>query len=168
MTDTAAAPQKAPKAAKNAASKAFDMPFEAFSMNLPQMEVPAAFREIAEKSVSNAREAYSKMKSAAEDATDALEDSYETTREGMLALGHKSLDATKARSDAAFGLARSLLGAKTFAEAIELQTSYLRAEFEAMTAQAKDFQEFTQKFAADATKPVKDSVEKTFKTITVA
>jgi len=169
MSDTAATPtpQKAAKSAKAAASKAFEMPFEAFNMNLPQMEVPAAFREIAEKSVSNAKEAYSKMKTAAEEATDALEDSYETTREGFLSLGYKSIDATKARTDAAFALARDLLGAKTFAEAIELQTSFLRQEFEAMTAQARDFQEFTQKFVTDASKPVKDSVEKTFKSFAV-
>ncbi|MBB5752180.1 phasin [Prosthecomicrobium pneumaticum] len=164
MTEAAATPPKAAKAAKAAATKAFDMPFEAFSMNMPQMEVPAAFREMAEKSVSSAKEAYAKMKSAAEETTDAFEDSYEATREGMLALGYKMLDAGKARTDSAFDLARGLLATKTFAEAIELQSRYLRQEFEALTAQAKDFQDLTTKVVTDASKPMKDSVEKSVKT----
>jgi len=37
------------------------------------MEVPAAFREFAEKSVSQAKDTYERMKSAAEEATDVLE-----------------------------------------------------------------------------------------------
>src|SRR5436190_1862232 len=45
-------------------------------VELPKVELPLAFREIAEKSVSQAKETYEKLKSAAEEAADALEESY--------------------------------------------------------------------------------------------
>src|SRR5688572_12631405 len=55
--------------AKTAKTESMDFkaPFEAFSMPTPNFEVPVAFREFAEKGLVQARDAYAKMKSAAED-----------------------------------------------------------------------------------------------------
>jgi len=134
--------------------------FEAFNFKVPTLEVPATFREFAEKSIAQARDTYAKMKSAAEDASDMVEDTYETARAGVFNL--KALDAVKTNSDASFALARDLFGAKTFAEVIELQTAYARKQFDSMTAQVREFQELTQKIVSDTTKPVTAQVEKTF------
>lgn len=163
MSDIAATPAKTAKAAAAKAAKAFEAPFEAFNISFPSAEIPAAFREFAEKSVNGSKEAYAKMKSAAEEATEAFEDSYETARAGAVEFGNKSLEATKSHVDAAFALAKDMLAAKTFAEMIELQTGFARRQVEAMTAQAKDFQEFSQKYATEASRPVKESVEKAMK-----
>ena len=100
------------------------------------------------------------MKAAADDATGAMEDSYETTRSGMLALGNKSIDAAKVHSDATFAFARDFLAVRTFADALALQTNFVRQQMETLTAQAKDFQDFSKKFATDASAPMKASVEK--------
>jgi len=154
------------KTAKSA--KPATAPFDAFNINMPSVEVPAVFRDMAEKSIAQARDGYDKIKSAAEEATDMVEDSYETAREGVFSIGVKTLDAAKSNSDASFALARDLFGVKTFAEAIELQTAFARKQFESFGAQAKEFQELTQKFAADASKPVTAQVEKTFKDIKAA
>ncbi len=126
-------------------------------------EIPAAFRDFAEKSLTGSKEAYAKMKAATEEATEAFEDSVETARTGFVELSHKSLDAAKQNSDASFAFARELLGAKTFAEALELQVSFARKQAEAFTAQFKDFQDFSQKFVTEASRPVKASVEKALK-----
>ena len=155
-----------PKAAKAAAAPT--TPFDAFSMNVPSVEVPAAFREFAEKSIAQARDTYARMKSAAEDATDAVEGTYETAREGAMALGVKALDTAKSNADASFAFARDLFGAKTFAEVIEFQTAFARQQFEAVTAQFKEFQELAQKVATDTAKPFTTKVEKAFKEIKVA
>jgi phasin len=152
---------KTPKAAKTSVA-----PFEAF--NLPTFEFPSAFRELAEKSVSQARDAYARMKTAAEDATDLVEGTIETAREGAFAIGVKALEAAKSNSDASFALARDLLGAKTMSEVIELQTTFARNQFEAVTAQFKELQELTEKVFTDTAKPVTEKVEKTFKEIKVA
>jgi len=158
------------KAAKSASASAATSttPFEAFNLGVPSAEVPGVFRELAEKSVAQARDAYSRIKTVAEDATDVLEDTYETAREGVFSLGIKAVDAAKANSDASFALARDLFGAKTLAEVIELQTAFARQQFETFTAQFKEFQELAQKVATETTKPVTSKFEKTFKELKVA
>lgn len=161
MSDTPVA--KTIKTATAKTAKAFEAPFEAFSFAVPSTEVPAAFREFAEKTLNGSKEAYAKLKTAAEEATEAFEDSFETTRVGVLELGNKSIDAAKTNSDAAFAFAKEFLTVKTFAEAIELQTSFARKQMEALTAQAKEFQALSQKFVTEASRPVKASVEKALK-----
>ena len=155
-----------PKTAKTATPAA--TPFDAFSVNMQSVEVPVIFRDMAEKTVAQARDGYAKMKTAAEEATDMVEDTYETAREGAFALSVKALDAAKTNSDASYAFAKDLFGVKTFAEAIELQTAFARKQFESVGAQFKEFQELSQKFVADATKPVTAQVEKTFKEIKAA
>ncbi len=138
----------------------FDVPGVDFSA-LTQAEIPSVFREFAEKAVTQAKESFAKLKDAAEEATDAIEDTYETARAGLVELNGKSLDAAKANADAAYGFAKSLLAVKTFAEAIELQSTFVRQQFEAISAQAKELQEMAGKVASDTAKPAKDVLAKT-------
>lgn len=143
-------------------------PFEAFTFPAPTFEVPSAFRDLAEKSVSTARETYAKIKSATDDATGLVEETFETAREGAFAIGVKTLDAAKSNSDASFEFARDLFGAKTVSEMIELQSSFARKQFDALTEQFKEFQVLGEKFVTDTAKPVSDKVEKTMKELKVA
>ena len=143
-------------------------PFEAFNMPAHSFEVPVAVREFAEKSVSQARDAYAKMKTAADEATGLVEGTLETVREGTFAIGVKALDAAKSNSDASFAHAKDLFGAKTMSEVIELQSTFARKQFDAFGAQFKEFQKLTEKLVTDTTKPVAEKVEKTFKELRVA
>jgi phasin len=161
MSDTTAA--KATKSAAAKATKAFEAPFEAFSMSMPTAEMPAVLRDFAEKALTGSKEAYAKMKTAAEEATEAFEDSVETARSGMLEFSHKSLDVAKANTDATFSHAKELMTAKTFAEVLELQTSFAKKQAEAFAAQMKEFQEMSQKFTTEATRPMKASYDKAVK-----
>ena len=167
-TATTAKTEKTIKAATAATKAAVTAPFEAFNMNMPTVEVPAVFRDFAEKGIAQARDTYAKIKSAAEEATDMVEDTYETAREGAFAIGVKALDAAKSNTDASFALVRDLFGAKTFAEVIELQTAFARQQFDTVAAQVKDLQELTAKFVTDTAKPMTAQVEKTFKDIKAA
>lgn len=168
MTDTTTAAKPAPKArttkAKTGAAGFPD--FEAFAM--PKMEVPAAFREVAEKSIEQAREAYAKVKNAAEDATDLIEDTFETSRQGAVEFNHKAVDAAKANTDATFSFIKDMMTVKSLAEAIELQSTFARQQFDALSTQAKDMQEFATKLSADVTAPVKEAMEKSFKDLKAA
>ena len=66
MTDTNNANQK------NKPKQGFDTPkFETPKFEIPTLEVPVAFREFAEKGLAQAKQNYEKMKTVAEDATDA-------------------------------------------------------------------------------------------------
>ncbi len=142
----------------------FEMPnFEVPNFEMPKLgeaEIPAVLRDFAEKAVAQAKSNFEKIKAVAEEATDALEDSYETARAGVIQYGTKTIDAAKVHSDATLGHAKDLLGVKTFAEAIELQTSFVRQQYETLSAQAKELQEMASKIAGETAKPVKDAFEK--------
>src|SRR5262249_43572359 len=106
---------------KAAVPAAFEMPkFEIPHFELPKMEIPAAFRELAEKSVSQAKETYEKMKSAAEEATDVLEDTYATASKGASDYGLKVIEAARANTNAAFDFATQLMTVKSLSEVVEL------------------------------------------------
>ena len=162
MSEATATPTAAKKTATKAA-KAFEAPFEAFNMSIPSAEIPAAFRDFAEKTLTSSKDAYAKMKTAAEEATEAFEDTVETARSGALEFGHKTLDIAKTNSDATFAFAKELLAAKTFAEALELQTGFAKKQFETLTAQFKAVQELSQKLATEASRPLKASYDKAVK-----
>ncbi len=141
----------------------FEMPkFDIPNFEMPKMEVPAAFREIAEKNITQAKETYEKMKHAAEEATDMLEGTYATASKGCSDYGLKVIETARTNSNAAFDLMSKLFGAKSYAEAVELSTGYMRSQFETMTAQAKELTEHAQKVATETAEPIKESFTSAF------
>ena len=163
-TATTHKPKVKPAAAP--AASAFEMPkFGMPNFDIPKMEVPAAFREIAEKSVSQAKETYEKMKSAAEEATDVIEDTYATASKGASEYGLKLIEASRENANAAFDYASELVTAKSLSEVIELSTAHMRKQFEAFTAQSKELISIAQKVATESAEPIKEGVNKAFKKV---
>jgi len=161
---------QAPKASKvkptAPAASMFEFPkFEMPTFEVPHMEVPAAFREFAEKSVSQAKDTYERMKSAAEEATDVLEGTYATASKGVADYGLKVIEAVRANTNATFDFCTDFVKAKSYSELLELSTSHARKQFEAMTAQTKDLAALAQKVMTETAEPVKDSVSKVFKKV---
>lgn len=161
MAETKTAKPRATKAASQSAQT-----MDAFAIQ--NVEVPVAVREFAEQSIEKAKDSYAKIKTAAEDATDILEDSYESSRQGMLEINMKALDAAKTSTDAAFTFYKDMLSVKSVAEAVELQSNFARKQFESTVAQTKDMQELVSKIATDATQPAKDAFQKTVKDLHAA
>ena len=163
---TITASKAKPKPSMAPAASAFELPkFELPNFEIPKMEIPAAFREFAEKSVSQAKETYEKMKSAAEEATDVLEDTYATATKGASDYGLKVIEVARVNTNAAFDFATELMTVKSFSEMVELSTAHARKSFEAATAQTKDLAALAQKVATETAEPIKDSVGKAFKKI---
>lgn len=158
MTETTATPTSTPKSKAKPAAPSQSVPmFEMPKFEIPKMEVPAAFREFAEKGIAQARENYEKMKSVAEEATDVLEDTYATASKGASSYGLKVIEHARANSDATFDLMTELMSAKSYAEVAELSSSFMRKQFDALTAQARDLAETAQKVATETAEPVKES-----------
>ncbi|MEP7029779.1 MAG: phasin [Pseudolabrys sp.] len=132
--------------------------FEMPKFEMPNMEVPAAFREMAEKGLEQAKVNYEKMKTAAEQATETLERTYTTASSGCTDYGAKLIETARTNSNAAFDLYGELLSAKTYAEVVEKTTAYMRAQFETLTAQAKDLSAHAQKVATKTAEPTKESI----------
>src|SRR5207253_4281690 len=121
---------------KAASPAAFEMPkFELPNFEIPKMEIPAAFREIAEKSVSQAKETYEKMKSAAEEATDVLEDTYAAATKGASDYGLKVIEAARANTNAAFDFATQLMTVKSLSEMVRSEERRVGKECRSRWAQ---------------------------------
>jgi phasin len=130
---------------------------------VPKMEVPAAFRELAERSVAQARDGYEKMKAAAEETTDVLEDTYANASKGATDYTLKAIEIARHNTNAAFDFAVELASVKSFSEAVELTSSYTRQQFDALLAQSKELTALAQKVATDTSEPLKSGVNKAFK-----
>lgn len=155
--ETPTAKSKA-KAAPAPAGNVFEMP----KFDLPKFEMPTAFRELAEKGVSMAKENYEKLKGVAEEATDVLEETYSTASKGCSGYGLKVIEAARANSNASFDLFGELLTAKSYAEVVELSTAFMRKQFETMTAQTKELAEEAQKVCTDTAEPIRESFTSAF------
>jgi phasin len=152
----------AAKAAAGAAPLGGAIPKEPFSFQAPfaGFELPEMFRSFTEQGLNQTRDAYSRMKAAAEEATDLIEDSLETTRENVRDVQFKALDLAKANADATFDFVRQLLAATTVADAVQLQTAFARARFEALVDYSKDVQATVTKAGTEAVKPARAMFEK--------
>lgn len=126
------------------------------------------FREFTEKGMAQSKEAYAKMKEQAESTQKALEETFETVQANSSAVALKAIAAARANSESGLSHMEALLGARTFAEVIELQTAFLRKQAEMFADQAKDIQEATTKAAEEVSKPVKAAYEKAMKDVKVA
>src|SRR5262249_20304216 len=131
-------------------------PFTAF----PGVEAPAAFRDMAEKSLSHAKDNYEKMKSAAEQATGVLEDTYATATKGFANYNLKLIEMARENMNATFDFAAELLGTKNYSEFVELTTAHARKQFEALSEQSKELASLAQKVATETAEPIKEGMSK--------
>ena len=131
----------------------------------PGVEAPAAFRDMAEKSLSQAKDNYEKMRTAAEEATGVLESTYASASKGAADYSLKLIEMARDNTNATFDFAAELLGAKTFSQIIELSTAHARKQFEALSEQSTDLAELCQRVATEAAEPIKEGMTKAAKKV---
>jgi len=129
----------------------FDLP----NFEIPKFDVPVAFREFAEKGAAQAKDTYDKIKSAAEDSTAMLEDTYAAATKGVTAYNLKLIDAARANTNAAFDFVSQFATVKTLSEAVELSSSHARKQYDAVSAQTKELATLAQKCATETVEPIK-------------
>ena len=122
-----------------------------------------SFRDFAEKGAAQTKEAYAKMKEAAEDATKTVEATLESAQAGSVELGLKAIDALRTNAENSLSHMEALLGVKSVSELFELQTAFLRKQAEVVVEQAKGLQETSKKVAEKVTAPGKSATEKAMK-----
>ncbi|GGD97373.1 phasin [Aureimonas endophytica] len=130
------------------------------ALGMDPAKMTETFRNMTQKSMEQSREAYGRMKSAAEDATRTLESTMENAHQGSLQISKRAIDAMRRNADLGFSHLEKLMSAKSFAEVIELQTSYVRQQIEAATDQVKEMQALTQSLAQDMLKPGREAFQR--------
>ena len=136
--------------------------FETFKLDTT---VPESVRALAEKTVNQSREAYERGKDALEEAIDALERSFDAAGQGATAFNRKMIDLAQRNLNSAFDLAKNLAGAKNLAEIVELQSTFIRHQFEVFANQASEVRALTSKIAADTAEPIKGQVARSLDSI---
>src|SRR5215210_4650752 len=154
-----------PQAAAEQARETFRKTAEQFERLSIDTTVPESVRALAEKTVTQTREAYEKGKDALEEAVDALERSFDAAGQGAAAFNRKLIDIAQRNLNSGFDLAKSMAGAKNLAEIMELQSNFLRHQFEVFANQANEIRALTSKIAADTAEPIKSQVTRSMETI---
>ena len=135
------------------------------AFNSAAAEAPAAFREFAEKGLSQAKDGYEKMRSAAEEAGSVLETTYNSAAKGATDYGLKLIETVRSNSNATFDYVGELMTAKSPSEVIELSTTHARRQFEAFTAQMHDLAGLAQKVMTETAEPLKDGFSRVAKKV---
>jgi len=151
-----------PQAAAEQARDAFRKAAKEFETLNIDTTVPESVRALAEKTVNQTREAYERGKEQLEEAIDALERSFDAAGQGATAFNRKLIDLAQRNLNSAFDFAKKLAGAKTLGEIVELQSAFIRSQFDVFASQASEIRALTTKIAADTTEPIKHQVTKTF------
>lgn len=104
----------------------------------PEFEIPSTVREMAGKSVEQAKDAYGRFVDAARQAQDLVGRSSEVFATGAKEVNEKVFAFTEANARAGFDAASRLAQARDVKEALEIQTQFARNQMEAYAQQAQE------------------------------
>ena len=107
--------------------------------NPPTYEVPAEMRDFAEKSVDQARKAFDSFIGAARRTADTVQGSTEAARTNVSTMSSRGFEFAEQNVNAALDLAQKLVRSTDVQEAMQHQAEFVRSQFAAIQAQAKEF-----------------------------
>ena len=128
-------------------------------MNTPNFEIPANIRELAEKSVDQAKTFYDQATAAGDETTAAIEKSAGIVQAGTNEITAKAVSLARENIESSLDLAKKLVAAKDLQEAIQLQTAFVQDQLKLAAEQTKEIGELSAKVAVDASAPVKENIE---------
>lgn len=116
-------------------------------------EIPTQVREIAEKSVDQAKRAFEGFMDQAQKAVSTIEGQASAMQATTKDLNAKAFSFAEANVAASFEFAQRLTRAKDVNEIVKLQTEFLQSQLKAFNDQAKELGAAATKAMADAAKP---------------
>jgi phasin len=104
----------------------------------PDFEIPATLRDIATKSVEQAKDAYGRLLDAARQTQDMVSKSTEVMATGAREVNEKVMLYADTNTKASFEVAGRLAKARDVKEVLEIQTQFARTQIETFTHQAQE------------------------------
>ena len=126
----------------------------------PGAAVPENVRAMVEKAVDQSREVYDRSKDALDASVATLERTFDAAGQGVVAFNRKIIEIAQRNVNSGFDLAKSVAGAKTLSEMVELQAAYWQKLLGALTSQAEEVRALSTKMAAAAGEPLKEQVKR--------
>ena len=108
---------------------------------------------MAEASFDQARQAFEKFLTGAQQTAGALEERGATVRAGAKDISAKAISYAEKNVQASLDYAQSLLQAKDLTEIMRLHSEYVQAQMRSLAEQASEMGQIVSRAAIDATKP---------------
>ena len=139
--------------------------FEGFKdafKNIQNLEVPEAAREFVKKSANTAKDRAAEVFAGSERVTAAVENAVTESVAEAGKISRNIQQAIYEDAEAFFSSIDKLASAKSFSEAVEIQSSLLRARGEAFVSRAKATTDYLGKLAANGAKSAQDNFAKVY------
>ncbi|HZL31929.1 MAG TPA: phasin family protein [Pseudolabrys sp.] len=101
-------------------------------------EIPAEMRELAERSVEQAKQAFDGFIAATQHALGTAETQAKTMQTGVKQAGELALKFAERNVQASFAFAQRLMQAKDAKEVTQIQAEYIKSQIAVLTEQAKE------------------------------
>jgi len=122
---------------------------------IPNMEMPAALRDMTEKSLITCRDSFEQLKANAERTNAAIGRTFQHAGKGITDCNMKVIEALHSSVTSNFDFYRSLLQARGPTEVAEISSAHVRKQFEAATTLAKEMTALAQGIATESMKAAK-------------
>jgi phasin len=126
-----------------------------FAMQPTRFEIPEQMRDVAERSVSEARKAFEQFLEATQKAVTTAEGRAKAAGEGAVDISRQSLAFIEDNIAASFDLAQRLVQARTVEEMTALQQEFVQQQLKVTADQSRHLGEMVGRVAADAGQPNK-------------
>jgi phasin len=118
-----------------------------------RFEVPKEVRSMAEAGFEQARKAFEKFLSGAQQTAGSIEERGATVRAGAKDISAKAMSYAEKNVQASLDYAQSLLHAKDLTEVMRLHSEYVQAQMRSLAEQASEMGQLVSRAAIDAAKP---------------
>jgi phasin len=118
-----------------------------------RFEIPKEMRSMAEASFDQARKAFEKFVTTAQQTAGSLEERGATVRAGAKDIGAKAISYAEKNVQASLDYAQALLRARDMTEVMRLHSDYVQAQMRALAEQASEMGQIVGRAAMDAAKP---------------
>ena len=139
--------------------------FEGFKdafKNIQNLEVPEAAREFVKKTANTAKDRAAEVFAGSERVTAAVENAVTESVTEAGKISRNIQQAIYEDAEAFFSGIDKLASAKSFSEAVEIQSSLLRARGEVFVSRAKATADYLGKLAANGAKSAQDNFAKVY------
>ena len=118
-----------------------------------RFEIPKEMRSMAEASVDQARKAFEKFLTTAQQTAGTIEERGASVRAGAKDISAKAMSYAEKNVQASLDYAQSLLHAKDLTDVMRLHGDYVQAQMRSLAEQASELGQIVSRAAMDAAKP---------------
>lgn len=141
-------------------ARAYRQTTQEFEQFAKDAQMPETVRVFAEKNIAQSRELYERSKDAFEKVLESWEKTFDAAGQGAVAFNRKVVDITQRNINSGFDFAKSLIGAKSVAEAMELHSTYWQKQLSTLKAQADEMRDLSTRVTSDVVEPAKAQLKR--------